>query len=126
MQHVHLCPHCGQPTQPKTTDWNYSEWRITTQFGSIVLTAELQVKIFDILWRKQNIKGITRERLMDILYINEINGGPQGYWGLNKAIQKLRAKLLDVGIFIQAANGRSREGYSLIFTTPEQAKGMKV
>jgi len=118
-----ICPHCGQPWQPKT-EWNYSSWCITTQFGTVVLTGELQVKIFDILWRKQNIKGLTRDRIKDIIYADDIKGGPEGYWTIYQAIKLLRRAIASVGICIQAAQGRSREGYSLVFMTPEQAKSV--
>ena len=124
MQHVSLCPHCGQPWQQQITNWDFSEWRITTQFGSLVLRSPLQVKVFDLLWRKQGIKGITRERLIEIIYIDDLNGGPS-LDAISQMISRLRKNLISVGIYLQCGQGQSREGYSLVFMTPEQARKKK-
>lgn len=115
-----ICPHCQQPWQPKT-EWDFSSWRITTQFGSIVLRSPLQVKVFDLLWRKQEIKGITRERLIEIIYADDIDGGPS-LDAVSQMISRLRKNLISVGIYLQCGQGQSREGYSLVFMTPDQAK----
>lgn len=119
MLHTPLCPHCQQPYQPKDI-WDFSSWKITTQFGSIVLKSKQQVNIFDLLWRKQGMRGLTRERLIDIIYTNDINGGPTA-WAISQMVSKLRKDLITVGIYLQRGN-KSNEGYSLIFMTPEQAK----
>lgn len=116
-----ICPHCGQPTQPKLTDWNYSEWRITTQFGSVELKSLLQTKIFDLLYRRQGVRGLTRERIKDIIYVDDVNGGPECEQALRKVINRIRIEIEKVGIHLKRGYAGG-EGYSLIFTNPVQAK----
>lgn len=120
-----LCPHCHQSWQPKL-EWDFSEWRITTQFGSVIFKSILQAKVFDLLYRKQGMRGLTRERIVEIIYMDDLNGGPedsQRY--MSRVIHTIRAQLISVGIWLKRGF-TGGEGYSLIFMTPEQAGKMKV
>lgn len=115
-----VCPTCGQDYQPKINDtWNFPEWRITTQFGSVTLKSNLQAKVFDLLWRKQGIKGLNRQRILDIIYLNDIDGGPEIHT-MTSEMMRLRKLIEVVGIHVKRGYSGG-EGYSLIMMTPEQA-----
>ena len=118
------CPNCGYDTS-KITEWDFSEWRITTQYGSVILKSMLQARIFDLLWRKQGTKGLTRERIKDIIYMNDPNGGPECEQALRKVINRIRILVESVGIHVKRGYAGG-EGYSLIFTNPQQAKILNV
>ena len=117
------CPRCGFNSST-TTEWNYSEWRITTQFGSWVFKSNLQAKVFDLLWRKQGMKGLTRARICEIIYLDDINGGPENDRNISKVIHRMRRDLISVGIWLKRGY-TGGEGFSLIFMTPEQARKQK-
>lgn len=114
------CPHCGSLYEPEgLTNWNFTEWSIVTQFGKVIFKSLVQAKIFDLLWRKQSMKGLTRERIIDIVYQDDISGGVTANT-VGMCIIRMRKLLVNVGIFIKKGNTHG-VGYSLIFTTPEEA-----
>lgn len=115
-----VCPTCGQNYQPKVIDtWNFSEWKLTNQFGSVTLKSNLQAKVFDLLWRKQGIKGLNRQRILDIIYLDDIDGGPD-ISTMTSEMMRLRKLIEVVGIHVKRGYSGG-EGYSLIMMTPEQA-----
>lgn len=116
-----FCPCCGQSIAPTKIGWDFTEWRITTEFGSVELRSLLQTKIFDLFYRRQGVRGLTRDRIKDIVYADDINGGPECERALEKVIQRVRKEVEKVGIHVKRGYAGG-DGYSLIFTTPEQAE----
>lgn len=113
------CPHCGSLYEPDgLTKWDFSEWRFTNQFGSIVFSSIYHAKIFDLIYRKQGIKGLTRERIIQIIYADDFNGGPDEANVISNYIFKMRKKLKVVGITIKRGYSNG-EGYSLVFGSPK-------
>lgn len=113
------CPHCGYDPS-KLTDWNFSEWKITTEYGIVNLKSQLQASMFDLFWRKQGIKGLNRNRIIEIIYADDIDGGTEPA-NITHEIARIRKLVEIVGIHIRRGF-TGGEGYSLMFTTPEQAK----
>lgn len=115
-----FCPHCGSLYAPvKTTQWNITEWKLTNEFGTVIFKSLLQSKVFDLLWRKQGIRGLTRQRIIDIIYMDDLDGGPEPDT-ITHEMMRMRKLLVIVGIFLKRGFSGG-EGYSLVFLTPEQA-----
>lgn len=113
------CPHCGSYYSSGLTDWNYPEWKVTTQYGSVVFKSRSQARIFDLLWRKQGIKGLTRERIVDIIYADDPDGGPELHY-VSQEFMRMRKLLIPTGIAIKRGFSGG-EGYSLVFVNPAEA-----
>lgn len=110
-----LCPCCGQE-RPEETTWDPERWRLTTKHGSVTLRGSCEKRIFDLLWRKRGVYGLTRQRIVDVAYADDEDGGPE-LGAIAQAMGRLRRLVGPIGVVVVGGTTGGL-GYSLKFGDP--------
>ncbi len=114
------CPCCGQAL-PNEASWNPEARRVTTKHGSVVLLgSDRRAAIFNLLWERRGKVGLTRMRIIEIIYADDADGGPEG-GAITNTMRRLRLQVAPLGIEIRRGRADGR-GYSLVVTDPDSAR----
>ncbi|MDP1587299.1 MAG: helix-turn-helix domain-containing protein, partial [Prosthecobacter sp.] len=103
------CPCCGQTIAPANAPkWNENSRTIVVGDGVAVLTP-MQARMFSMLWRAwPSGRLISVEQMMNHLYADDPNGGPEYHNTVSVQISHMRKKLEPLGLTI-----RGRHGYAI-------------
>lgn len=109
-----VCPTCGAPLPKQLEVWDF-QCRTFIGGGVAVRFSKLQAKIFNAIWHARHSGGIqTREALTEIVYANDVNGGPIASCNLSQYIRVMRQGLRPTGYTITKNVGNPRVGYRLV------------
>lgn len=100
------CPCCNQPLPETDVQWN-AQTRTVLRGGKAVSLAPVQARFFDVLWRARP-ERVPREAIVQRVYADDINGGPESPNQVSVLAWLLRKKLAPIGVTI--AHGRGRDG----------------
>lgn len=100
------CPCCGHiVTAEEGLRWNELT-RTLCGLGYVVALRPMQGKIFDKLWRSwPSGRMISKEEMMDHVYADDINGGPESPNIVSVQIADLRKRIAPFGISIHGRHG---------------------
>ena len=112
MERKSECPCCGAILNINgDVIWNQSGWIVQTPLGTAKIKGRRQAQLFDLLWCKRGASGLTCQRIIDILFMDALDGGPSPH-SITMAMNRLRATVASVGLEIkQGATGGN--GYSI-------------
>lgn len=110
------CPCCGATLDVRgDVIWNAAAGTVQTPYAVARLTVH-QAAIFDALWKSRGARRLTRERLIDVIYVDDPDGGTNVN-SIAMAVMRLRVALSPLGIEIVGGTS-SGEGYRLRSTKP--------
>lgn len=107
------CTCCGRPMPTKTPlTWDLKSRTLTSQIGAVRLSPRKAIYI-DALYRARNRGGIqTRAELMDAVYADKEDGGPDDFVTGSVHLNQIRKKIEPVGWTI--SKNLAGEPYQLI------------
>lgn len=83
--------------------------------GVAVRFTKTEAKVFDALWRRRSSGAVPdRDALMQIVYADDADGGPNSFETLSVMLIKVRKKLKGTGFAIPHAYGRPRIGFRIV------------
>ena len=110
---MECCPTCGSPLSDHAS-WNLEDRSLIAN-GIVVRFTKTEARIFDTLWRWRSRGPVPdREALMQMVYADDADGGPNSFENLSVLLIKVRKKLKGSGFAIPRAYGRPRIGYRLV------------
>lgn len=98
-------------------EWRPEEWRVATRFGSAVFGGWRQVQVFDLLYKKRGTRGLTIERIIDIVCADDRDGSVCA-GTMKTTIKAMRRTVEPAGVRIVAGTPSGRDGYSLAVAAP--------
>lgn len=116
------CPCCGSILSVRDeVRWNESGWTIETAAGVVTLSHPQQAKLFNLLWHHRASQILTRRRIIEVLYADDANGGPDPQ-AISNAIIRLRKVIAPIGLAVTGGT-TAGGGYRLESCDPTVALG---
>jgi len=110
---IPCCPICGGALSEEAT-WDPNT-RTFAANGNAVRLTRREATILNPIWLARHRGGVVgRERLADLAFADEIDGGPLTYEALSVCLAKLRAKLAVTGVTITRGYGTSASPFQLV------------
>lgn len=106
---VPSCPCCGRPvSELADLKWNVGA-RALVGHGMAVVLSPLRSRMFDLLWKRFGTGQLThKSKMMDELYSEDPNGGPESDNIISVQVIHLRKQIEPFGLTV-----RGRGGYAL-------------
>lgn len=116
---MNRCPCCGGAIA-SNIEWHPDQRLVRTPHGAAVLRSGQQAHLFELLWRRRGAAGFTAERLLDLLYVDDPDGGPSCL-AIRALVYRMRRMLIPIGIVMHGGTGGRSANYQIELTTPEKA-----
>lgn len=118
---TNACECCGSRIDVRgDVIWNAAGWTITTPHGHIELGSKLQAGLFDLLWHHRASQVLTGQRILDIVYADDPDGGPDTVHAAIHLISRLRIAIAPLGLRIIGGT-KLGQGYKLASASPDVA-----
>lgn len=114
------CPHCGHLILDEAPEilWNQHTRQISTRFGSVTIAEISLFPVLELLFNKRHTYGLTVERIIEILFMNDPDGGVCEA-AIRVRLRRLRRALCPIGLAI--TNNCHGGGYRLVLWDPDRA-----
>lgn len=106
---TNACPCCGrQIDEAADMQWDAESGTFTYQ-GKALRLSRIRSLIFDALWRARGRRIISHQQMMEHVYADDPNGGPESTNIISVQVNHLKKKLAPFGLTVTGF-----KGYALI------------
>ena len=114
------CPCCGrQLSENSGMHWD-ADTRALTYRGHCLRLSRIRAAIFDAMWRNRGKRVLTLQQMMDTVYADDPNGGPESDNIISVQVNQMKKLLAPFGLSISGYKGYSLIDTPITARLPEQ------